>query len=208
MISTAPGAAVLTVHHTRKAKDSEAHAGDMDAGRGASALAAAARIAITLARMTKEKAKQLGTEWGDLGKHLRRIDDAKQNYAPPAEKASWFVMDDTKIANGERVGVPVSFDISEIAERAEAVKLQDRMAAKIFQTIATARTMKRAEKGSFLPGPPGLEQARDRADCLPLFLRPWDSECAGKAGRSRSRSGAHGHRAEQAPSIDGNGAFG
>jgi hypothetical protein len=111
----------------------------MDAGRGASALAAAARIAITLARMTKEKAKQLGIEWGDLGKQLRRIDDAKQNYAPPAENASWFVMEDTKIANGERVGVPVSFDMSEIAKRAKAAKAQDRMAARIFQRINTAK---------------------------------------------------------------------
>ena len=124
---------------TRKAKDSEAHAGDMDAGRGASALAAAARIAITLARMTKEKAKQLGIEWGDLGKQLRRIDDAKQNYAPPAENASWFVMEDTKIANGERVGVPVSFDMGEIAERAKAAQEIERLEAKTAQRITTAK---------------------------------------------------------------------
>jgi carbamate kinase len=89
--------------------------------------------------MTKEKAKKLDIKWDDLGKQLRRIDDAKQNYAPPAEKVSWFVMEDTKIANGERVGVPVAFDISEIAEHAEAVKAQDRMAAKLAQRINTAK---------------------------------------------------------------------
>ena len=138
-VAQATGAAILTVHHTRKAKDSEAHAGDMDAGRGASAIAAAARIAITLARMTKEKAKKLDIKWDDLGKQLRRIDDAKQNYAPPAEKVSWFVMEDTKIANGENVGVPVSFDMSEIAKRAEAVKAQARMGTKIAQRVNTAK---------------------------------------------------------------------
>jgi hypothetical protein len=88
--------------------------------------------------MTKEKAKKLDIKWDDLGKQLRRIDDAKQNYAPPAEKVSWFVMEDTKIANGERVGVPESFDMSEITARAKAVKEIERVEAKITQRVNTA----------------------------------------------------------------------
>ena len=91
--------------------------------------------------MTKEKAKKLDIKWDDLGKQLRRIDDAKQNYAPPAEKVSWFVMEDTKIANGERVGVPVSFDMSEIAERAKAAQEIERLEAKTSQRIEIARVI-------------------------------------------------------------------
>jgi RecA-family ATPase len=137
-VARTTGAAVLAVHHTRKAQGSETHAGDMDAGRGASALTAAARIAITVARMTKETAKKLSLDW-QVGKHLRRIDDAKQNYAPPAETVSWFEMRDTRIANGERVGVPVSFDMDGIAEHAAAVKDQEREAAQVLQRIKTAK---------------------------------------------------------------------
>jgi len=137
-VARSTGAAVMAVHHTRKAQGSEAHAGDMDAGRGASALAAAARIAITLARMTKDTAKKLNIKW-ELGKHLRRIDDAKQNYAPPAENVSWFEMADTKIANGERVGVPVSFDMSEVAERAKAAKKLERESDQENQRIEIAK---------------------------------------------------------------------
>jgi RecA-family ATPase len=139
-VARSTGAAVLAIHHTRKGQGSETHAGDMDAGRGASALTAAARIAITVARMTKETAKKLNLDW-QVGKHLRRIDDAKQNYAPPAETVSWFEMRDTRIANGERVGVPVSFDMSEITTRAAAVKDQERENAQILQRIKTAKVI-------------------------------------------------------------------
>ena len=138
-IARGTGAAVLAVHHTRKAQgSSEAHAGDMDSGRGASALAAAARIAITLARMTKDKAKQLGIDW-EIGRHLRRIDDAKQNYAPAAENVSWFEMADTQIANGERVGVPVEFDMAGIAERAAKEKERAVADSQLLQRTKTAR---------------------------------------------------------------------
>lgn len=132
------GAAVLTVHHTRKAQGSESHAGDMDAGRGASALSAAARIAITLAQMGKDTAKKLNIDW-KVAKHLRRIDDAKQNYAPAAEDVSWFEMRDTKIANGERVGVPVEFDMTGIAERAAKEKEREKAEANILQRTTTAQ---------------------------------------------------------------------
>ena len=64
------GAAVVVIHHTRKGNGggSEAHAGDMDAGRGASALSAAARIVLTLARMSKDTAKKEGVDWAQGGR--------------------------------------------------------------------------------------------------------------------------------------------
>ena len=116
------GAAVLVIHHTRKGSggnDTEAHAGDMDAGRGASALVAAARIAITLARMSKKTAKEEGIDWA-LARNLRRIDDAKMNYAPSSEEAKWFELRSTKIANGESVPVPMPFNMDAVAERKAA----------------------------------------------------------------------------------------
>ena len=124
------GAAVVIIHHTRKSNgDSEDHAGDMDAGRGASALAAASRIAITLARMSKGTAKSEGIDW-TLARNLRRIDDAKQNYAPSSEAAKWFEMRSTQIANGEQVPVPVPFNMQDISDEKaaqDAIEHRDRM---------------------------------------------------------------------------------
>jgi RecA-family ATPase len=139
-VARGTGAAVLTVHHTRKSQGSESHAGDMDAGRGASALAAAARIAITLARMTKDTATKLNIDW-KIAQHLRRIDDAKQNYAPAVEEVSWFEMADTQIANGERVGVPVEFDMAGIAERAAIEKQREIEEGQLIQRTKTARVI-------------------------------------------------------------------
>jgi hypothetical protein len=81
-IANETGAAVLLVHHTRKGQggNAESHAGDADAGRGASALVYGTRAAFTLARMSKETAKKSHIEW-DLGNRLFRLDSAKSNYA-------------------------------------------------------------------------------------------------------------------------------
>jgi RecA-family ATPase len=116
------GAALMVMHHTRKTGgNSEAHAGDQESGRGASALIWAARIAKTLARMAKDTAKQRKLDWG-VGLDLRRIDDAKANYARANEDAVWFRMKSTRIANDETVPVPVAFDMSKLAAELEVDK--------------------------------------------------------------------------------------
>jgi len=132
------GAAVVVVHHTRKTQASaDTQAGEMDASRGASAVPAAARISVSIARMSKKEIKKYGID-PSFARNLRRIDDAKQNYAPPAEDVSWFEMRSVKIANGERVGVPVSFDISAIAERRAKEQGQIRDQRLWEKTVETA----------------------------------------------------------------------
>jgi RecA-family ATPase/phage/plasmid primase-like uncharacterized protein len=120
------GAAVVVMHHTRKTGgNSEAHAGDAESGRGAVAMIWASRIAKTLARMSKDTAKRLKLEWR-VGVDLRRIDDAKMNYARANEDTVWFRMKSVVIGNGESVPVPVAFDMKELAIELEADKKEDR----------------------------------------------------------------------------------
>jgi RecA-family ATPase len=166
-------AAVLVAHHTRKTNgDAESHAGDMDTGRGASALVSAARIAITLARMSHKTADKFQIPW-NMGRHLRRIDDAKQNYAPSAEDTTWFEMRDTTIANGERVPVPVAFNMDDVKERVEAlaevVKRQEKQnrVEEVIQTISEGTT----------------EGVIRNADAVTRYI--------GATGKSRSTANAH-----------------
>ncbi|MAG96984.1 MAG: hypothetical protein CMM08_09905, partial [Rhodospirillaceae bacterium] len=117
-IANETGAADLLVHHTRKGQggNAESHAGDADAGRGASALVYGTRAAFTLARMSKETAKKSHIEW-DLGNRLFRLDSAKSNYAVKDAEATWFEMRSHGLPNGDGVGVPVPFNFAEIEER-------------------------------------------------------------------------------------------
>jgi len=81
------GAAVLLVHHTRKA----GHGGpelSAEAARGAKSLTDAARSAGILTAMSAAEAEQLGVAPADRWRHVR-LDDAKANLAP-LSAARWF----------------------------------------------------------------------------------------------------------------------
>ena len=66
------GVAINIAHHTRKASgDAEAHAGDAEAGRGASAIKDAARAVVTIVRMAKKTAKQIGIPDECCGDYIR-----------------------------------------------------------------------------------------------------------------------------------------
>lgn len=112
-ICDATGVAALVVAHTRKTGgDSEAHAGDAESMRGASTIRDGARIVVTLARMSK---KTMG-DWKidlELGRHLVRLDDGKKNFSPPDANVRWLRMHSQKLATGDYVGVPHSFDDAE-----------------------------------------------------------------------------------------------
>jgi hypothetical protein len=90
--------AVVILHHDRKGVGI---AGDVDRMRGASALQGAARIVLTLTRMTDEEAQALGIPPEQKNSFIR-IDNAKANYTPLGE-AAWYQLTGQTISNGEQV---------------------------------------------------------------------------------------------------------
>ena len=90
-IAQATGCAVSLVHHTRKtpAGVPDSFAGDVDSGRGASALSNAVRVAHTLSPMSKKDAEALDVPDEDKTRYVR-LDDAKGNMSPPAQGTRWF----------------------------------------------------------------------------------------------------------------------
>ena len=90
-IAQATGCAISLVHHTRKtpAGTPSSFAGDVDSGRGASALSNAVRVAHTLSPMGKKDAEALDVPKEDKTRYVR-LDDAKGNMSPPAQGARWF----------------------------------------------------------------------------------------------------------------------
>lgn len=90
------GAAVLLVHHTRKAgAGGPEHTAE--AARGAKALTDAARSAAILSPMTAAEAEQLGVAAAERWRHVR-LDDAKANLAPLAA-ARWFRLATVALGN-------------------------------------------------------------------------------------------------------------
>ena len=83
----------LPAHISKPPRNTESDffAGNLDALRGASAVAGAARQIHTLARMGPTTAKQYGID-DDLRLNMVRLDAAKGNYSPPVEKSQWLQM--------------------------------------------------------------------------------------------------------------------
>jgi hypothetical protein len=66
--------------------------------RGASAVAAATRMARALNRLSKEEAPLAGVKEDHCRFHIRINDDAKSNLAPP-DKATWFRLANVGLGN-------------------------------------------------------------------------------------------------------------
>lgn len=92
------GCGVVVLHHDRKGVGL---AGDVDRMRGASALQGAARIVLTLTRMTEDEANALQVPPQDRASYIR-IDNAKANYTPLGE-VMWYKLTGQTISNGESV---------------------------------------------------------------------------------------------------------
>ena len=120
--------AIEIIHHTKKGgakTDSETHAGDVEAGRGASSLKDACRIATTLARMSPKTADKLGINYEDEGRFLVRLDHGKGNFSGPPEGATWFKQVSVLLSNGDTVGVHEFFDISELVDEAKQLAVEN-----------------------------------------------------------------------------------
>lgn len=97
--------AVLALHHTTKSTDKqENRVGNMDIGRGASAVVNAARIAFTLLTASQQDCEEYG--FSDDQRHSwARLDDAKMNMSLASNKAVWFHKEGLKIPSNDVVGV-------------------------------------------------------------------------------------------------------
>jgi hypothetical protein len=104
-IARRTGAAVLLIHHTKKPPqaDAEGFAGNVDAGRGASAMGNSGRVALTLFSMTKKEAQRNKIAEGERFRYAR-LDDAKANYGLLSATAQWFERVSHALPNGDSVG--------------------------------------------------------------------------------------------------------
>ena len=135
-IAQQTGAAVLIVHHTRKAPsgDNTGQAGNADTARGGGALVGVTRVVSTLFNMSAKDAEQCGVDLNQ--RHLYvRYDDAKANLSLITHEAVWFKRHGMEIGNEEGleesdvVGTlePVDFteQIRAAEEAAKAEQIQD-----------------------------------------------------------------------------------
>ena len=132
-IAASTGCSLEIVHHTRKTGgNSESHAGDAESSRGASALINAARTAVTMSKMSAETAEEHHIDHETEGVNLVRLDDAKMNYAPASNQATWFRLVNVSLPNGDDVGVHEPYDLG--AVRAEVAE-EERAARDALNTI-------------------------------------------------------------------------
>ena len=122
-IAEETGCAISLVHHTKKGA---AMHGEMDVGRGASALASAARIAHTLYTMGEKEAKRFGVS-KDRRKWYCRLDDAKANLSPPCSRMAWFERVSVSLSESfdETTGTMVVADLSEVRMDTEEDCIRD-----------------------------------------------------------------------------------
>jgi hypothetical protein len=85
----------LSMHQRKGSKDP----GDADSGRGASSVRDAGRLIYTLTTMSEDEAKLFNISEVDRKAYVR-LDPAKVNIAPSAQKATWFKLVGVKLGNG------------------------------------------------------------------------------------------------------------
>jgi hypothetical protein len=99
--------ALTALHHLRKSK---ANGDDLDtladAIRGGGGIVNAARQAFVMRGMSAADAEELGVPV-EGRHHFARLDAVKDNYAPPARKATWMELSSYELATGELVGAVV-----------------------------------------------------------------------------------------------------
>jgi hypothetical protein len=96
------GCSIDLIHHSLKTQtgNTEAHAGDMNAARGASSMIGAVRIMYTLSAMSKKSADELNIPPWQAAR-LIRLDHGKGNYSARDPSVRWFELVTVDIGNGE-----------------------------------------------------------------------------------------------------------
>jgi RecA-family ATPase len=122
---------VLVAHHTNKA-NGQRRAGNAEISQGASAVINGSRHAFTLTTPEDEDVSRYALTTDDV-RRLVRIDDAKQNYSLPSEKATWLYKPSINLYNGEEVG---------------ALRPHDMMARSEYGRAQMARTLKEGMLGN------------------------------------------------------------
>lgn len=115
--------AVCGVHHTGKpsAAASTFWVGNQNAGRGSSAVPAAARIVLTLFPASDADCEEIGVPPAEKG-HYVRLDGAKANFsAPGSGRPRWLRWRSHALASGDNMGVLVEHD----ATRAHGLMLRE-----------------------------------------------------------------------------------
>lgn len=122
---------VLALHHTAKGGNGkqEDRIGNMDIGRGASAIVNAARVAFTLLNASNQDAEDYGLK-DDERLRWVRMDDAKMNLALASDKATWFYRDSAKIPSNDIVGVLRHEQLEKSQEH-----IKERVARSIIKTM-------------------------------------------------------------------------
>jgi hypothetical protein len=92
-IARQSGAAALVLHHLRKGST-----GAADDLMGAVSLRATFRACRILRRMTEEEAEKLSLSRRQAWRHTR-VSGSKENYAPPAELATWYRFESVALGN-------------------------------------------------------------------------------------------------------------
>jgi hypothetical protein len=127
------GCSIDLIHHSLKPpsrnNNSEAHAGDMNAARGASSLIGAVRIVYTVSAMSSNTAQGMGLPPPQAVRMLR-LDHGKGNYSARDPSIRWFELVTVPIGNGaelfgalpiggDTVAVPVPWRPSEVDPAAD-----------------------------------------------------------------------------------------
>jgi hypothetical protein len=126
------GCSIDLIHHSVKShgRDTESHAGDMNAARGASALIGTVRIIYTLSPMNGKTATTLSVP-PFLAARLVRLDQGKGNYSVRNPDVKWFELvtvpigngaatDDIFLVNGDTVAVAVPWTPTQATPAAPA----------------------------------------------------------------------------------------
>ncbi|WP_137390848.1 AAA family ATPase [Rhodoligotrophos defluvii] len=113
--------AICFAHHTRKppAGESDGHAGNIDSGRGASAVTGFVRMHATLVSMSEKMAQDYGVPEDERWRYLR-FDGGKNNLTVPGKGTLFYKRTGVMLASSqEEIGMVVPVEMARGPDKAE-----------------------------------------------------------------------------------------